>query len=296
MSFFQRQTTFSQDKPIVANVSNVSYSHSAQIRKASLSPSPDGKTVLQAGTFVARYYDSGEGKDLFRPLPRVELVADLADGVDTSFSVKNDYSQVLLAGDVLSVIEPHTSFLMVAGAGNAATITVDGRAVTFTTTEAALADVATETAAYFNDAPYVKDKYYFAADGSGNLHIFSRDGVSQYTGDTTAGAAFDSPGAIATVVLATPVGTVQQISTVDGSVVLAAAANAGLDLPAGTHLGVVSIKEIYGLVTYSHDFTAFRTTYDAALLTEGNVYQSALPYFDGSISSSLPSINFQVKF
>ncbi len=296
MSFFERQTTFNQDKPILANVSNVSYARSAQIRRETLSVAPDGRTFLQAGTFIARYFDGTAGQDLYRPLPRVELVADLIDGVDTSFLVKNDYSQVLLPGDVLQVVEPHTLFLMNAGAGNTADITVDGRLVSFTTTETAVADVAAETAAFFNDAPYVKDKYYFAADGTGNLHIFSRDGVSQYTGDTTAGSAFAAPGAIATVVVTTPVGTVQQISTVDGSVVLTAVAGVGLDLPPGTHLGVTSIKEVYGLATYSHDFTAFRTNYDAALLNEGDVYKGALPYFDDSISNDLPELKVQFKF
>ena len=296
MSFFQRQTTFRQDKPIWATSVDISKARSARIRRESVSLNPENKSVVAAGTFIARYFDTVAGQDDFRLLPRVELVADLIDGVDTSFFVKNDYSQVLLPGDILNIVEPHTSFLVAAGAGNLSTITVDGRAVDYTTTQVAVADVAAELAVFYNDAPYVSDKYYFAADTSGNLHIFSRDGVSQYTGDTTAGAAYAAPGAIATVVVPTPVGTVSQISTVDGSVVLTAAAGVGLDLPAGTHLGVVSIKEVYGLLDVSLDFTAFKVNADVGLGHEGKVYKGSLPYYDDTIKGDLPELEVQFKF
>lgn len=129
--------------------------------------------------------------------------------------------------------------------------------------------------------------------------MFIADGDTLDVGltDATVGGAFAAPGLLGPATInATPVGTVQQVDPNTSEVVLAAAAGAGLDLPAGTHLGVNSIKEIYGLYPYSLDFTEFKTNYDVGIYDEAAVYRGALPYFDGTIKSQLPELDIRFKF
>ena len=303
MSFFQRQTTFNQDKPILASCNDISRARSATLRRDTYSRSPDNKITSPEGIFVARYFDATAGKDLYRALPRVELVADLVDGVSTSFAVKGGYSQVLIAGDILNIVEPiaaNSPFVVNAGAGNTASFLVNGVTYSFTTTETAAVDVAAEIAAYFNGIPQVAELYYLAAEaGAANLHVFIADGktLDVNAADATVGTAFAAPAVLGpAAVNTTPVGTVSQVNPTTGDVELVAAAGAGLDLPPGTHLGVVAIKEIYGLYDHSLDFTEFKTNYDVGLVHEAQVYKGALPYFDGSIKAALPQLEIQLKF
>lgn len=303
MSFFNRQTTFRQDKPVLASCNDISRARSATLRKESYSRSPDGKISSPEGIFVARYFDSVAGKDLYRPLPRVELVSDVLDGATTSFAVKGGYSQVLLAGDVLNIVEPiaaNSPFVINGGAGNVASFVVNGATYSFTTTETAAVDVAAEIAAYFNGIPQVAELYYLAAEaGAANLHVYITDGktLDVNVADATAGSAFSVPAVLGPAVLnTTAVGTVSQIDPTTGDVVLTAAAGAGVDLPPGAHIGVTSIKEIYGLYEHSLDFTEFKDNYDIGLVHEAQVYRGALPYFDGTIKAALPQLEIQFKF
>ena len=303
MSFFNRQTTFQQDKPVIASCNLVQRTRSATLRRDTYSRSPDNKITSPEGIFVVRYFDTVAGEDLFRALPRVELVADLIDGVDTSFAVKGGYSQVLVAGDVLNIVEPiaaNSPFVVNAGAGNTASFLVNGVTYSFTTTETAAVDVAAEIAAYFNGIPQVAGTYYLAAEqGTANLHVFITDGVTLdvNAADATVGTAFAAPAVLGpAVVNTTPVGTVNQVDPVTGDVVLTAAAGAGLDLPPGAHLGVTSLKEIYGLYDHSLDFTEFKTEYPVGLVDHAKVYRGALAYFDGTIKAALPDLDIQFKF
>lgn len=284
MPYFNQSQTFLVDPAILAFSDGNHPNVSATVQNTYVSLNTEARKQVPAGLFVAQV------GNVLRFLPRTKLTAVTATGAT---SVTATPTNIFVAGDVLTVVEPYSVLTVTTvTAAQTVTVTVLGITATATATTSNTTTTASEVATAINATAGLSD-IVRALSITNKVFIFAVDGLSNH-GITTAGTVTSAALSSATLVLnATAVGTIASIDYTTGVITLTG--NASVALPIGANIGV-RVNAIVGLHVHAVDYTV-ATAKDLALYTIANgVRIQYLPYFDGDIDRRFPLINFAYKF
>lgn len=290
MAYWNRQNAYSIDKPIVAFPDGIETPHSLTVTDTFLTAASDSRKTLPAGFFVAKV-----GSD-YRFLPRATVTVAATTGAAT---ISVAYPEVLVAGDVLSIVEP-SAYITLAGTwgtGETLVVTVGGSSYTYTSGAAGVTDaaVATATAAGINSSAVLNQVVTAIASGD-QLHLYSKDGTTQHTlavSETAASGTATIANSQTRLAPGVAIGTISLVNTTTKIVTLTA--NASNPVPIGAHVGV-AVDDILGVYVHSIDFTNKPRSNIAVVSGAHGVYKNALPYHDFDIERRLPKLRIKATF
>lgn len=291
MAYWTRNNgKFAVDPAILVNVGadiNVA-NRNCVITSDYISLNNEAKSEVPAGLFVATMTN---GVDRFLPRTKTTTAVTASSTTTVTLSPYN----IFVPGDVLFTVEPYVTLTVTTvSAAQTVTVTLDGVVATATATTTNTTTTASEVVTAINSTPIMKDRVY-ALNAANVVYIYTKNGFSLHTlttGGTVTSAALGNSGVMAHNNIA--IGTIQSINYVTGVATLTAAASA--TVPIGANLGVRGISEIKGLHIHAVDFTVIKTQPLSLYTDSVGVRTQLLPYFDFTLISRFPNIQFGTTF
>lgn len=248
----------------------------------------EAKSEVPAGLFVAT---TTAGVDRFLPRTKTTTAVTASSTTTVTLSPYN----IFVPGDVLHTVEPYVTLTVTTvSAAQTVTVTLEGVVATATATTTNTTTTASEVVTAINSTPIMKDRVY-AINAANVVYIYSKNGVSLYTlttGGTVTSAALGNSGVMAHN--NTAIGTISSIAYATGIATLTAAATA--TVPIGANLGVRAISDIKGLHIHAQDFTVIKAKPLSLYADSVGVRTQLLPYFDFTLISKFPNIQFGTTF
>lgn len=283
MSYFNRYRQYESEGQVFHVPHGIRTTRSAKLLKKFVSINKMSNFELPAGMFIARTKDTN-GDTVFRPLPHA-TVTTASTTSSPRFKVKMPYS--LVAGDVLNIIEPYATITVASTA--LGTLTAAGQTYTYTPTGASTAaEAATKWVEYLNNTA-LANVYRFVANAE-IITVFENDLNKTSTLTPTGGLGTT---AATTALNTTEIGTVASIDPETEEVVLAA--NAAVAVPVGYSVGA-KVDDIYGLYGHAIVFNDYRQNMDIAVVDEGKLKLSVLPFWSNYIKNYLPRVEARDKY
>jgi len=253
------------------------------VSKVSASPSTLSK-IAQSGDIIVRQSSGSKT----RLLPRAKSTVAVSSGA--AITVSN--AKVFVAGEALVIPMPYGRVLFGGTFANGDIITtvLDGNTVLHTVANwSNVTALAIAVAATLNANPLFSSKAIAIAD-AGNMHIYAKNGVSNYAfaiTDNGAGtiAVLNSATALATGL---SLGTIQSVNADTNVITLDALA---LRLPLGLPVGLnvaVNYMTVLGILRVPVDL--LKDTDDVVAYHSGVINGAAMSYWDDQVALALPEI------
>lgn len=286
MPFITRRN-FEQEQQIFNFSDGNIVTSNVQVDADKITPNATGEKLISAGTFVASV------DDVIRFLPRAKVTTAFGTGSTTGVVTP---SQVFVAGDVLSVVEPQATVTIggTVAADDTVTITIDNKEITVTATTTTLADLVALAVTAINTNPITKDIVKAISSG-GVIYLYAIDGISTYTiavakvGTNVTVAV----GGSATKFAYVSVGTVSSVAPTTGTITLTG--NASVVVPIGANIGV-RVDTVLGLDNHDREFNYQVVQHFGLYTGSDGVKENLLPYIDGDLKRRFNRINFNTKF
>lgn len=286
MVFTREGVIYNKDKPVFYSEKNITATESVSVQASRVRRNSQGRQVSPAHTWICRIDDN------YHFLPRGKKTA--SSTVADSLELSN--SELFQVGDILTLLEPHTTLDTSALTdGTAVSLTIENVTDSFTIDTSLGTTNEAQVTNFINNSPRLKRFVTAIAGDSGAsvVHIFAK-GQKLYlisgTGVTVADAA---------LVPARPIGTISQLRSTKADYNLVTLTPSGDgnaiavdDVPSGAVIDAPVYQEVMGLFPSSFDWENISAYLMAPTISADGVNIWALSHYDESLAQMFPKIYF----